>query len=110
MRARSRDVALELEALRLGNAREVVFQSESTAPLAIRQGWLTVATRAPCTGGAEAIEIVVDGGASQPGVLPAGAHELAVQFDHGLGDFTLDTVVDLALEGGACVRAPAVSQ
>jgi len=110
MRARSRDVALELETLRLGDAREVVFHSQSSAPLVLRQGWLTVATRAPCTGGAEAIEIVVDGGASPAGVVPAGTHELAVRFDHSLSDFTLDTVVDLALEGGACVRAPAVSQ
>jgi hypothetical protein len=111
MRARSRDVTVTLEALRTGLlSREIVFESESTAPVSVREGWLTVATRAPCTGGADAAEIVIDDGRSPAGVLPAGKHEIAVRFHQSVNDFTLDTVVDLSLDGGRCVRAPAVSQ
>ena len=74
MRGRSGDVELTLRHLRLGAKREVVFESRSTAPHTIRGGWVTVATRDPCSGGAEIAEVIVDrarpDGLARPGSCP----------------------------------------
>jgi len=110
MQARSEDVDLRLERLRAGAWRELVFASNSVTPHALKRGWLTVATRDPCSGGAEVTSIAIDGGAVGDGVLPPGPHELAVRFDDDLNDYTLDVVMDLEIDNGACLRAPAISQ
>jgi hypothetical protein len=88
----------------------VSFESRTTTPHTIYGGRLTVATRAPCTNGAEAASIEVDNGAVPHGALPAGAHELRARFEQSARDFELDLVFDLELEGGACARVPVVSQ
>jgi hypothetical protein len=71
---------------------------------------VTVATRDPCSGGADVVAIAVDRGAVGGGLLPPGSHELAVKVDDRLDDLTLDLVVDLQIENGACLRAPAISE
>ena len=109
--ARSGDVELRLQYLRMfGPSRGLVFGSRSAVAHTIRRGWLTVATRDPCTGGADVASISIDGGAVNDGVLPPGSHELSVRFDDGLNDYTLDVVVDLAVDDSGCLRAPAISQ
>jgi len=111
MSARSGDVELRLHHLGVGGpSRTLAFESHSAAPHRVRRGWLTVATRDPCTGGADATGIVIDRGAVADGVLPPGSHELAVKFGNDLDDFSLDVVVDLEIDDGACMRVPAISQ
>lgn len=110
MRARSRDVEVSLKAVRVGSTKEFVFSTRSTAAHAVQRGWLTVATRAPCTGGAEAGEIVIDHGVVPSGELAPGAHELRVRFLRGPEDLSLDLVFDLAFDDGLCLRAPVISQ
>jgi hypothetical protein len=108
-RSRSGDVDLELVEVVTGPRIGLVYRSQTGASHAIRRAWLTVPSRAPCSGGAEATEIAVDGQPAPDGVLPAGAHEVRVRLEAGT-HFTLDTVVDLQIEDGLCARAPAVSQ
>lgn len=110
MRARSGDVETELKTVTVGTKREFTFALRSPSPHAIRGGWLTVATRSPCTGGAEAAGIVVDDGRTPGTVLPPGQHDVAVRLAEGGRDLVLDTVIDLSLDDGVCVRTPAVSQ
>jgi hypothetical protein len=108
--ARSGDVELRLDHLRTGLSREMVFATRSDAPHVLRRGWLTVPTRDPCTGGADVENVSVDGGAIADGRLPAGSHELAVKFEDRLNDLSLDGVVDLEIDDGACLRTPVISQ
>ena len=109
--ARSGDVELRLQYLRMGGpSRGLAFGSHSAVPHTIRRGWLTVATRDPCSGGADVKAIEIDRGAVQDGVLPPGSHELAVRFEDPLDDLSLDVVVDLEIDEGACLRVPAISQ
>jgi len=110
LRARTMDVDLQLENIRASGSPEVVYASHSTEPHEIGHAWLTVASRVPCTGGAEANRIVVDDGRGVPGTLPRGTHELRARFDTSVRDLTLDLVVDVEIEHGGCLRAPAVSQ
>jgi hypothetical protein len=86
---------------------DVVFRSEGPSAHTIRAAWLTVPTRAPCSGGQETSRVAVDG---VPGAaLPAGTHEVTTAFEAGdAGE--LDLVVDLQLDDGTCARAPAISQ
>ncbi len=107
MRAENGPVDLELEYVRITRGGQFVLKSHSSEPHTILGGYLTVATRSPCTGGATLADVVVDG---VPGLLPAGTHELEIGLASAAVDFSLDTVVDLQLEGGACVRAPVVSE
>jgi hypothetical protein len=108
--ARSGDVELRLRELRVSASRDLVFESRSAVPHVVRRGWVTVATRDPCTGGADVASIAIDRGAVADGVLPAGSHELTVRFDDQLSDMSLDVVVDLEVDDGACLRVPAISQ
>lgn len=110
MRARSGDVELRLKFVRVGPAREFVFEAHSTAVHSIQRGWLTVGTRRPCTAGAEADEIVVDDNGATPGFLADGRHEVWVRFDGRTDDLSLDLVLDLELENGLCARTPVISQ
>jgi hypothetical protein len=109
VRARTGDVALDLDEVRVGVGRQIVYRSTSTTPHQLRRGWLTVPSREPCSGGAEATAVVVDEGLGPEGALPAGPHEVHVHLPQADG-FSLDTVIDLELEEGTCVRVPAVSQ
>jgi hypothetical protein len=107
MAARSDDLRLDLKALRVRKELVVVFHSDGPAAHIIRTGWLTVPTRAPCSGGQEINEVAIDGVAGA--ALPAGRHEVTAAFDAGdAGE--LDLVVDLQLDEGDCARAPAISQ
>jgi hypothetical protein len=108
--ARSGDVELRLEHVRVGPSRELVFATRSAAPHTLQRGWVTVPTRDPCTGGADVAAIAVDRGAVVGGELPAGSHELSVKVDDHLDDLALDLVVDLQIENDACVRVPVISQ
>jgi hypothetical protein len=108
MGARSGDLQLELGLFRAGFWNEFVFQSRSTVPHSIRQGWLTVASRAPCSGGQEATKIAIDGGGGDS--LSPGVHEVAIKFGAAPAGMELDLVVDLGLDDGLCARAPAISQ
>jgi hypothetical protein len=111
LRARTDDVDLQLRHVSLGsNVRQAVYASRSTKPHEIAHAWLTVATRVPCTGGLEAAAVVVDDGAGALGVLPPGEHELRARFESGADDMALDLVLDVEVEDGVCLRAPAVSQ
>jgi hypothetical protein len=110
LRAQTQDVDLALESVRAGGAKELVYASRSTAPHEIGHAWLTVATRVPCSGGLEAAAILIDDGLSVPGVLPFGAHEIRARFESSGDDLALDLVLDVEIERGGCLRAPAVSQ
>src|SRR6185369_3996432 len=50
LRARTADVDLELRSLRVSGEKEVVYASRSTEAHQLGHGWLTVATRVPCSG------------------------------------------------------------
>jgi hypothetical protein len=110
MRAVSGDVELALKEVRVAGVQEVVYQTRSIAPHTIYRGRLTVPTRAPCSGGEDAVSIEVDRGTVPPGTLPPGDHELRARFENSANDFVLDLVFDLELEDGTCARAPMVSQ
>jgi hypothetical protein len=88
--------------------RDFVFASAADRPHALRRAWSTVASRAPCSGGQEVKGLVVDDG--QVGVLPVGAHELRALFEARRYDFELNTVLDVEIDDGECVRVPVVSQ
>src|SRR5262245_5067620 len=109
MRAQSNDVTLELKSVRVGLARNAVLESRSTAPHVLRRGWLTVPTRAPCSGGANITDISVDGGGPD-GFLPPGVNTLRLAYDDTLDSYTLDAVADLETDDGACLRVPVLSQ
>jgi len=104
------DVDLQLESLRVGGSQEVAYATRSIEPHQISHAWLTLPTDVPCTGGAEADRIIVDDGRGAPGALPRGTHEIRARFDTSVRDLTLDLVVDVEIEHGGCLRAPAVSQ
>jgi hypothetical protein len=112
--ARSGDIELTVESWHPALSREIVMHSRSQTAHTIRAGWNTVATRDPCSGGAEATQISVDSGslpaATGPLPLPPGEHEIRLAFPRGAGAFEIDTVVDLELDDHACSRVPAVSQ
>lgn len=115
LRAQMDDVELELSSVRRPDILPIEFtlRSRSTSPHAIGHAWLTVATRDPCTDGAEADRLTVDGSSAHPLPLPAGEHELVARFDRAGGENTLDLVLDVRLdeEGDPrCVRTPVISQ
>jgi len=111
MGARTGDVDLTLVFLRLTVRPEFVLESRSTAPHTLVRGWLTVPTRSPCGGGLEAKDLIIDEGRTQPGTLPAGVHQINVRVPIMESiDYSLDTVVDLEIEDGLCMRAPVISQ
>jgi hypothetical protein len=110
MQARSGDVQIALDRLALGRRHVLVYRTQSTADHAVRQGWLTVPTRDPCTGGTEATALVVDGADGAGAALTPGVHQLRVSFPPFPDDMGLDLVVDLGMQDGSCVRAPAISQ
>jgi len=107
MSARSDDLRLELRALRILKYTEYIFRSDSASGHTLREAWLTVAGRAPCTGGQIADGLKVDDG--EDFALPPGTHQVTVVFEGAPGD-GLDVVVDLRMEDGRCARAPAISQ
>lgn len=109
MRARSGDVELALQSLRVGLVPEIVLASRASAPHEIRRGYLTVATRAPCSGGAAISRISVDD-AAEAWLLPAGEHTLRLESEDRLKGYTLDVVADIEMADGTCVRAPVLSQ
>jgi hypothetical protein len=111
MRSRSADVTLELATVTpIGPSEQIAYRAHSESAHAIRHAWITVASRQPCTGGAAATGVVVDGRPSVDGWLPPGDHELAVRLEPNPADFALDLVVDVETDDGHCLRAPAVSQ
>jgi hypothetical protein len=110
MRSQTGDVALTMRHMRLGLGQDMTFESRTTTPHKIQRGWLTVATRDPCSGGAEVMDVIVDDGRGAPGALPPGTHDLRVTFHDSLADYSLDVVLDLAIDDDQCVRVPAVSQ
>jgi hypothetical protein len=110
MRARAGDLSLDLAVVLVRTSGQgFLFQADSTAPHGIQAAWLTVASRAPCSGGQESEELAVDG-ASGTGILPQGRHELRVEFPGAVPQSTFDLVVDLALDRGGCARVPAISR
>lgn len=109
MQARSADLQLGLRRLELGpGVARFVYQLQTGTARTIRQVWLTVPTRAPCSGGAKADTIRVDGG--DGGAVSAGPHSLEVEFAGAASATKLDLVVDVGFVGGGCARAPAISQ
>ena len=110
MQSQTGDMTLTMRHMRLGLGQDMSFESRTTAPHKIQRGWLTVATRDPCSGGAEVMDVIVDDGRGAPGDLPPGTHELRVKFHDSLADYSLDVVLDLAIDEDQCVRVPAVSQ
>jgi len=110
MQSRTGDVALSMRDMRLGLGQDMTFESRTSAAHKIRHGWLTVATRDPCSGGAEVMDVIVDDGSGGPGALPPGTHELRVTFHDSLAEYSRDVVLDLAIDEDDCVRVPAVSQ
>jgi hypothetical protein len=108
MRARSGDVETQLVALRVGRDRTIILESRSSVAHTIDGGWLTVPTRAPCTGGAELSGFLLDGQDSSPH-LPTGRHLIELRTDEAI-NLSLNLVFDLRLDGDACVRTPVLSQ
>jgi hypothetical protein len=105
--ARSGDVELALVHVAAGRQRDFVFTARADSAHALKRGWLTVPTRAPCSGGEELEALLVDEGMT--GMLPPGTHQLRATIPAKLFDLQLDTVMDFEVEGG-CLRTPAVSQ
>lgn len=110
MVARSGDVSLQLKQLKASSTREFVLESRSQTQHRIRQGWITVATRVPCSAGEPVNQVAVDGVASPQAVVPPGVHEVRVRVAAHADDFELDLVLDLRLADGACLRTPLLSQ
>jgi len=110
MRAQSADLELELASIRVGLAPEIVFTARATAPHAIDHGYLTVATRAPCAGGADLSRISIDGAPAGERLLPAGTHTVRVESPDRMNGYTLDIVADFAMADGTCARVPVLSQ
>ena len=110
MQSQTGDMTLSMRHMRLGLGQEMTFESRTSAPHKIQHGWLTVATRDPCSGGAEVMDVIIDDGRGAPGALPPGTHELRVKFHDSLAEYSLDIVLDLAIDEDDCVRVPAVSQ
>ena len=77
-------------------------------PHSIKQGWLTVPTRAPCEGGLEPLAISIDDREEGRWTIPAGQHELRARFAPTSED--MDLVLDLELEAGRCLRTPVFSK
>jgi hypothetical protein len=109
MHALTGDVDLSLALVRF-RPREFVLTSRSTLPHTLVRAWLTVPSRSPCAGGLEADALLVDGATAYAGTLTPGEHQIAVRFPDNAIDYTLDTVADLEIEGGLCLRAPVLSQ
>ena len=110
MRAQSGDVELDLTSIRVGLSPEIVFTAHSTAPHTIDHGYLTVATRAPCTGGADLSRISIDGEPVGTRLLSAGTHTLRIESPDRMKGYTLDIVADFAMVDGTCARVPVLSQ
>ena len=99
-----------MSSLRVGLAPEIVLGARSTVPHTIERGYLTVATRAPCTGGAELTRITIDGEPVGSRLLPPGAHTIHIESPDRMKGYTLDIVADLAMTDGTCTRVPVISQ
>ena len=110
MRAQSADIALDLTSIRVGLSPEIVFTVHSDVPHAIDHGYLTVATRAPCSGGADLTRISIDGQPAGARLLPVGTHTLRVASPDRMKGYTLDIVADFAMADGTCARVPVLSQ
>lgn len=110
MQTQTGDITLSMRHMQPGLGREMTFESRTSAPHKIQHGWMTVATRDPCSGGAEVMDLIIDDGRGAPGALPPGTHELRVKLDDSLAEYSLDIVLDLAIDEDECVRVPAVSQ
>lgn len=110
MRAQTADIELELANLRLGLSPQIVLTARSSAPHVIERGYLTVPTRAPCTGGADMTSIAIDGQPAKDGVLPAGTHTLRIESADRMNGYTLDIVADIVMTDGTCARTPVLSQ
>jgi hypothetical protein len=110
MRAQSEDVKLELKELHIGVGQELVLESQSKIEHEVRRGWLTVATRGPCAGGAEVEWISVDRGTIPASTLPPGLHQLRVKLNRHSQDLWLDLVLDMEIEKGKCLRTPVLNQ
>jgi hypothetical protein len=109
MHARTGDVELSVGSIRF-RPQEMVLVSQSTEPHALQRAWLTVPSRSPCEGGLEADALIVDEIASVGGELSPGRHQIAIRFREGAIDYTLDTVADLEIENGLCLRVPVLTQ
>lgn len=107
MQARTGDVDITLKYLHTLK-REFTFETHSTLPHRVRNAWLTVPSRAACSDGAKTETIRVDGEAAT--VFGPGTHTVEVQFGAPGRSYREDLVVDLELEGGDCLRVPAISQ
>lgn len=110
MEGRSADTKLRLVEMRMAPAPEFVYASHSAVARSIQRGWLTDGTRPPCTDGIKVDEILVDGDSPASHSIPAGDHELRVRFSALRRDLELDLVLDLQVNDGTCIRAPAVNQ
>jgi hypothetical protein len=104
------DVDIQLERLRFGSEAEVIFAVRAGKPHVIRHAWLTVPDRSLCTGGKDAVRVVVDDRTGQDDFLPTGSHQLRLAFPAPATDLDLNLVADLAFTDGGCVRTPVVSQ
>jgi hypothetical protein len=108
MRGRSRDVDVQLLEVRASAASaRFLYRTRSIVSHQLGKAWLTVADRAPCSGGAEATNLELDG--LETSTLVAGTHALAATFD-SRNSLRFDLVVDVELDGPGCLRAPAISQ
>jgi hypothetical protein len=110
MRARSGELQLDLQEVRVGAGTTFVYRSQSQVSSRIRRVWLTTPSRIPCTGGHEMAWLSVDGTQGAP--LGPGTHEVQARFynaPNDVADIGLDLVVDLRFEEGGCARAPALS-
>jgi len=99
---------MRLTRVLLGAERRFVFATVAERPHPLKQAWMTVATRVPCSGGEEVTRLAVDDVAT--GLLPVGPHELRASVRGHEHDFELDAVIDIEIEDGGCVRTPVVSQ
>ena len=109
MHATTGDVDLALAFLRF-RGPQVVLTSRSAAPHTLMRAWATVPSRSPCAGGVEADALIVDQGLGPAGALTPGTHQVAIRFPEGALDYALDTVADIEIEDGVCLRAPVLSQ
>jgi hypothetical protein len=108
--ARSGDVVLQFKELKVASSRDFVLESRSQVEHQIRQGWLSVPSRLPCSEGEPMDEVKVDGITSTDAVLPPGQHKVRARFSNRYSELDSDLVLDFRLADGACLRTPVISQ